>query len=66
MVYECAYAQGGHPQYLVPAAGVLLLKLATFDRSVTEAKQHLLSITRPLRGRGLGIIKKPTFSAFSI
>ena len=37
--------RGGHPRYLVPAAGVLLLKLATFGRSVTEAKQHLLSIT---------------------
>ena len=39
-----AQAQGGHPQYLVPAAGVLL-KLATFDRIVTESKQYLLSIT---------------------
>ena len=49
--YQTSYAQaqGGHPQYLVPAAGVLLLllllKLATFDRIVIEAKQHLLSIT---------------------
>ena len=57
----CACAGGAPPIFSACGRG-LLLKLATFDRSVTEAKQHLLSITWPLRGRGLGIINKNPLS----
>ena len=45
----CACAGGAPPIFSACGRG-LLLKLATFDRSVTEAKQNLLSITWPRIG----------------
>ena len=43
--YKLCTCAGGAPPIFCACGRGLLLKLATFDRSVTEAKQHLLSIT---------------------